>query len=761
LLEKLNEAKKKHGRISVRFIKILLTGSGAAGKTSFSHLLLSRKITQHHHSTKMINTSHAVSLRKAAFHKHASNDQKVVWAEMDPSLEMKHLHTVLLTKNPRFKRSSRMHNNQAHKNADTKESKGNVTNEAQSDERQQLFTVHLTQKQVSKAAVAKQWFDGILTKSIKVKNLSIFDSIVTSIEPSGDSATTHQPGDVLNIVTLLDTGGQPQYIHLLPTVNIYPTVNFVIHNLSKDLNDQVLVEYSQHGKHTFQPYHLSYSNLDMIKLLTASNNDCLEMSPPAPQLLTHPGADKNSYLCFVGTHVDKVTKEIVQETAKVMKILVRKTDCKSLVLQNSDGSVLFPVDNTTAGDEINEDPVADVIRNKIEGIAENKDVYELPITWMLLELEIRQVCTKNRKLYISFSECVILAKSSRLMSNPGEVKNALIYHHILGVLLFFDDIPGLQDYVIIDHQWWFDTLSNIISFTFKEDIHCHGAVHRLKYNGILCREILQIVEWEGEIKEEYFLLLLSHLKIIAPLHTKNDQKYEYFIPYILPAYTIQQRDMILQRYGDLQGQPLLIQFKSGILPRGLFCCLVVHLLQNLPLEWKLHFAEDDDYHLFSNLITFSLPNAFSLSFLDKVSHLEVQIRHKVIQFATTSVATAVHVGVYHKIMEALSMVCDQLNFSFQRVQVGFTCHCGNSFDTHIAIVPIRAATLKLFATCSANSLNQLQLKPSHLIWFNDGATSILGEMILLYMSIIALIDVSFIFRYQFIHFYILYYIISV
>ena len=72
------------------------------------------------------------------------------------------------------------------------------------------------------------------------------------------STFAHQPGEVLNIITLLDTGGQPQYIHLLPTINIYPTVTFVVHDLSKSLDDQVLVEYSQQGKHMFTPYHLSY-----------------------------------------------------------------------------------------------------------------------------------------------------------------------------------------------------------------------------------------------------------------------------------------------------------------------------------------------------------------------------------------------------------------------------------------------------------------------------------------------------------------------
>ena len=44
---------------------------------------------------------------------------------------------------------------------------------------------------------------------------------------------------------------------------------------SKSLSDQMLVEYSQHGKHIFTPYQLSYPNQNMIKLLMSSANDAL------------------------------------------------------------------------------------------------------------------------------------------------------------------------------------------------------------------------------------------------------------------------------------------------------------------------------------------------------------------------------------------------------------------------------------------------------------------------------------------------------
>ena len=154
--------------------------------------------------------------------------------------------------------------------------------------------------------------------------------------------TTHQPGEVLNIITLLDTGGQPEYIYLLPTINIYPAVTFVVHDLSKSLSDQVLVEYSKHGKYVFTPYHLDYSNLDMIKLLMSVANDSVER--PAiniPQLVTIPGSNKRTYVCSVNTHIDKVPQQTVEMVDRQLKTLVNRINCERAVLQNDKGRVFL------------------------------------------------------------------------------------------------------------------------------------------------------------------------------------------------------------------------------------------------------------------------------------------------------------------------------------------------------------------------------------------------------------------------------------
>ena len=679
LRESLNKAKKEHGTIPVRFLKLFFTGSGAAGKTSFINLLLKKQFNKDHHSTNAAHINHAVSVKKFIFHECAT---EFMWVEFNPKLEISHLSSVLLSK------------------PTTIPSDPLSATETEVSEENIMRTSNLLTRIRSSL---KRWFPRISTSSVNDINLSTFPSIIDATETI---PIVHQPGEILNIITLLDTGGQPEYIHLLPTINIYPTVTFVIHDLSKSLNDQVLVKYSQHGKPVFTPYHLNYSNLDMIKLLMSAANDSVERPiPNIPKLATTPGSNKKSYICLVGTHADIASLQTVAQVERELDTLVNKTDCEAAVWQNDTGGVLFSVDNTTAGSEYIEDPIADVIRSKIDKLAEKTDIYELPITWILLELEIRQTCSKMKKPYILFQNCVALAEQTGLISDKEQVKSVLLYHHLLGVLIYFDNIPDLQDYVIVDHQWWFDKLSSIIQIAFKQASDDRKAEQKLVYQGLLSKELLQHAGWKDDIKEELFLSLLVHMRIIAP--TKKE---EYFIPFILPSCNLQNSDL-LNQYGHLQGEPLLVHFQSGFLPRGMFCSLIVELLQHSPKSWHPHFSHERVHHTFSNLISFRLHEDYSLSLLDKVSYLEVQIRR-----VRKDLHTPVHNNVYNYLVYALTEVCVHLNFDYERLQYGFVCDCGKNIDNHIAIVPDISPSLR-YAECSINSLHLLPLDFSHLIWF--------------------------------------------
>ena len=683
------------------------------------------KFTNLHHSTNVVQTKHAVSVKKAvALGLNKSGDQNIVWLEIDGDSQISQLRQILfaldssslklqVNEKPSLVNQSSLPRDRTFTNAVPDNNTHGVSCIKQCPVE--------TQQRVSVAKRVTEMFQRSAKyrkESVKTKMLTSFTTLVEDgIKSTKIENCFHHFGEVLNIITLLDTGGQPEYIHLLPTVNVHPMVTFIVHDLSKSLEEQVLVEFSEHGRLVFEPYHLKYHNIDMIKFLMSSINDSLERtSSQVPQLVTIPGKNNQSYICCVGTHADKVSLNIMQNTDSQLTAMVEKLDCKTAVWLNENDGVLFSVDSTTAGDDAKEDRTAKVVRNRIDTLASLKDVYELPVTWMLFELEIQQLCSNNDRAYISVEECIFIAVNSGLITDGDEVRNALSYHHLLGVLLYYPEIAGLSDYVIVDHQWLFDRISSIVCFTFKHSNCNLYAKNKLKLQGILTKELLQELDWKEELKEEYFIALLVEMKIVAPIKREDGNGEDYFIPYILPNCSTQsQCDDILSQYGFLQGEPFLIQFKSNLLPRGFFCCLAVQMLQQLPQGWNHSLIKKDTYHTYSNLITFRLENAYSLSLIDKLSYLQVEIRHQESYYFHRF---PIHFAVQDILANALETVCEQLSFNHGRLRYGFHCNCGEFVDQHIALLT-RLAPPFDYALCRYGSATSTKLQKGHTVWLTD------------------------------------------
>ena len=675
---------------------------------------MKNKFVNFHHSTNIVKAKHAVSVKQAVVvGSNQFDDHNVVWLEMNNESQISHLRQILLSLD-----ISSLQKIQIIIDKEISASTPLLTPKSTIS----ASSTAIVERQVQKPSIKKQYVTkerrsiaqkvtGLLQHSVKSKQMATFDCLVQNNMESNSLFKHDFNREVLNMITLLDTGGQPEYIHLLPTVNIHPMVNFVVHDLSRSLEDQVLVEFSEHGKHVFEPYHLKYTNLDTVKFLMSSINDSLEKSSSqVPQLVKICGKNNNSYLCCVGTHADKVDLDIIQHMDSQLTAVVEKLDCKAAVWENTKGGVLFPVDNTTAGDDSKEDPLAKLIRNKIDTLSADKDIYELPITWMLFELEIQQICSKNGKAYIPFKDCCTIAQQVNLISSGEEIKNALIYHHLLGVLLYYPDVPGLCDYIIVDHQWLFDRISSIVCFTFKHSSNKH-AKNNLKYNGILTKNLIQELHWQEELKEEYFITLLVEMKIIAPIKRGESSECDYFIPYILPPMQSPSCD-VLSNYGCLQGEPLLVQFVSNLLPRGFFCCLVVQMLQQLPDGWGHLYTQKDTRHTYSNLITFQLQSAYSLSLMDKLSFMEVQIRHKENDYYHQF---PIHLEVQEFLFSAMEVVCDKLTLHSKRLVFGFQCMCGEHNDEHIAVPRGKTSPFD-YASCRYGSTTATELRKGHTIW---------------------------------------------
>ena len=86
------------------------------------------------------------------------------------------------------------------------------------------------------------------------------------------------------------------------------------------------------------------------------------------------------------------------------------------------------------------------------------------------------------------------------------------------------------------------------------------------------------------IQPLYFIHLLDHLNIVAPIDSKGK---EYFMSSVLPSFPPTKsahkfRDLD-KFYGTIQHVPLFVGFKNGPVPHRFFCHLIVKVFRNLTI----------------------------------------------------------------------------------------------------------------------------------------------------------------------------------
>ena len=655
----------------------MLTGPSAAGKSSFCRLLLgSEKFSDEYNSTDiMVNKLAFLVVKSSSAQKEevepVNSRKEVVWYELNLEKQIKYLKSLLV--------DEKFHEEKLpHKNIDDNKHKSSNKDDVNDDNHDE--------------ALPKKPQTEIVKELVKA-------------EPLPDGFTI----ETVKLVSIVDTGGQPEYIHLLPAINNYPTVTFIVHDLTKGLDDPVQVRYKKIGCEEDQPRNLHYSYLDMMHLLTCFVSDSLKQELPESRF----ALPKNSYIRFVGTHYDRVP-EVDKETTignvnSKLRQIVEEKNFGSGMVQSSKKGIIHPVDNTTSGNNEKEDKEVKYIRSQIENTIDEMESATLPITWMILQLRIQQVCAE--KYILTYEEYTKIAKECNLY-DENEIKAAVKYFHFIGLLLHFED-PSLCDYVIINLQWLYSSLAKIMRLSLK-DVHIPDTKHQLIFDKqrLLVKNGFKLSDCSETINEpelKYCFDLLIHLTIIATV-TIDDTEF-YYLPCVLSTLTLCDA-----RHKHLLSEPLLIRFESGFLPRGFFCSLVVHLLNTLPKKWNHQLNKSTKNY--SDLMIFLLLDKSYLYLHDKIFYLKVEVRHEKKYFEATK-----HSELIFELHKYLMLVCNQLRFNPEHLQYGFLCLVEERDSDHIVVIDLglsKEMPDELECTqCSDKHYNETQLDYSNRIWFEE------------------------------------------
>ena len=232
ILAKLQQAKANNETLKVSYTTVLFSGSSGVGKTSLVNKLNKEIMHRHHHSTGVAKSKHTICIKTAAVVKSTEGLQ---WVDLDYDSMISYLNKHL-------------------KNLQFPPLKSTVASLPIIDSVPNNTRSESTTVERNKIDVAKP------------------DLVLVDIAKA-NSSKTPSLGDVWDVINFLDTGGQPEFVNILPAVSSSIALTFIVLNLSKSLDDLVHVEHNVKGNPSFEPYYLDCTNVEFIKRLMVSSEN--------------------------------------------------------------------------------------------------------------------------------------------------------------------------------------------------------------------------------------------------------------------------------------------------------------------------------------------------------------------------------------------------------------------------------------------------------------------------------------------------------
>ena len=392
-------------------------------------------------------------------------------------------------------------------------------------------------------------------------------------------------------VYIIDTGGQPQFLQLLPAFikNISSCVCFV--RLDQGLDDKPPVKFfDKSGKQCGRSYPSEHTNLQLVEscVRTIHSRCCLQSE-----------ASPNFFV--VGTHRDEYEKcphpETIDMKNERLTTLLKSLQ-QSLTFYKADdtGKLIFPLNCKTP--ENHDKAVAAEFRKCVMKHCPEPNS-KIPLAWFVLEERIRQYAVKKNVAYVEKEICFKIAQKLHMSSETFEVA----LNHLLKLNIFrsYSSLPNL---IFCDTQVVLLKLTEIVQHSFQlqeSSIYCVSSEDiNFKNEGIINTKFLSRFPqfFSDSFTPDYFIRILRELLAIADL-----QNGKYFMPCLLKE--LNEKEFHNHRGSSKSLSTLLLYLDGGCLPNGLFTSLIASLKNDH--QWTLSKKNYGAACLYQNCVRFRIP----------------------------------------------------------------------------------------------------------------------------------------------------------
>ena len=560
----------------------------------------------------------------------------------------------------------------------------------------------------------------------------------------------------LTMVNMVDVGGQPAFLELCPAFTTGPALYFVFFRLDKDLKAKNEVKFqSADGKEVI----LNSSYCTQTVIHQALSSIACFGSHATAETESKKLALSNVFgrALLFGTYKDEAKKIDISQMNNTLQEQFEKTELykQSLLLKASGKNIFYSLNNMT-GNESEMSP----IRNDIENIIKkNFPPLPIPASWLMF----RVILLLLKKPIVTIAECRSIANHFS-MTTP--VREAIwFFHHNIGSLMHYPDIPSMKDIVICDTQVVFDTTSELIIDTFKIENRDsqipQGAIDDFHKNG---RFSLAHINHRSEAshRDNWLSLkqlvdLLKHHNIIAEINPNQDSpeqlesNKEQTLPhftanqtssaqakadpkisaqttnpiYMMPAVLQDASEEELELSSKQEAAPLIIQFLSGFIPFGVFCASVANLIARQDsmgsMKWKLHGQP------MKNKVTFSIEKTFHATLISRPQNLEIRVERRP-QGRSEYLLSNICSTVQQTVVKTLKAVITKMKYKAfakteapvcateQSFEFAFTC-CLEDKSHSDHFMKVGKDKKGYYGECPKDSTD-LHLKKEHLMWFS-------------------------------------------
>jgi hypothetical protein len=322
---------------------------------------------------------------------------------------------------------------------------------------------------------------------------------------------------------------------------------------------------------------------------------------------------------LVGTHLDEMDVFNRDESLKRVNEILQEADFKGLecfqsppdhIRNKEQGLCFFPVSNSDAKD-VN---IAKLRKLIFTAAEEDKPAvinYAVPVSWLECIRKINELSREipvvpllskdpNQETIVKIMfEYGALRKSDSKSKQQATAATMMKVLNELGIVVYFDGVPGMGNFCIVHPQWVIDCISSMVrDFTLhflpmdRHAMKLNGGKdwENMVHRGLVSEELLRRL-WTMASEHYDFLVKLMHklgLFATLPQPSKEGQHNKNSL-YFVPSSVMRNTDVVVMKEAKASDKGIpSIRFK-GRLPNGFY----ERVLTRLVTDWVKSNSESE------------------------------------------------------------------------------------------------------------------------------------------------------------------------